>query len=30
MGETGSGYRAEKVGYGQDWTDTCPFKKQKK
>jgi hypothetical protein len=29
-GETGSGYRAEKVPYGQDWTDTCPFKKQKR
>jgi hypothetical protein len=29
-GETGSGYRAEKMLYGQDWTDTCPFKKQKR
>jgi hypothetical protein len=29
-GETGSGYRAEKVRYGQDWTDTRPLKKQKK
>jgi hypothetical protein len=26
-GETGSGYRVEKVPYGQDWTDTRLFKK---
>ncbi len=28
--ETGSGFRADRGPYGQDWTDTCLLKKQKK